>query len=97
YEGNPHEHLVGHPHQIMDTKYIYEHVKQENATWIRGLRNCLLPNQRIITNDGYKNIEDIKVGDKVLDKDGILQLVTGTTKRDLVEEEIVRISRVGAP
>lgn len=39
YAGNPHEHLIGHPHQIMDTPYIYEHVKQENVIWHRGARN----------------------------------------------------------
>lgn len=39
YAGNPHEHLVNHPHQILDTKLIYEHVKQENVIWHRGARN----------------------------------------------------------
>jgi glycosyltransferase involved in cell wall biosynthesis len=39
YVGNPHEHLEGHPLRIMDTKYIYEHVKQENIIWHRGARN----------------------------------------------------------
>lgn len=39
YIGNPHEGLANHPHQIMDTSYIYEHVKQENVIWHRGARN----------------------------------------------------------
>lgn len=39
YAGNPHEHLKGHPHRIMDTSLIYEHVKQENIIWHRGARN----------------------------------------------------------
>lgn len=39
YVGNPHEGLANHPHKIMDTKFIYEHVKQENVIWHRGARN----------------------------------------------------------
>lgn len=39
YVGNPHEGLNGFPHRIMDTKYIYEHIKQENVIWHRGARN----------------------------------------------------------
>ncbi len=42
YAGNPHEHLVNHPHQIMDTPYVYEHVKQENVIWHRGCRNMFV-------------------------------------------------------
>lgn len=42
YAGNPHEHLKGHPHHIMDTDLIYEHVKQENVIWHRGARNLFV-------------------------------------------------------
>lgn len=42
YAGNPHEHLVGHPLKMMDTKYLYEHVKQENVIWHRGCRNMFV-------------------------------------------------------
>jgi glycosyltransferase involved in cell wall biosynthesis len=39
YRGNPHEHLINHPHQILDTPFVYEHVKQQNIIWHRGARN----------------------------------------------------------
>lgn len=39
YVGNPHEHLSHHPLRIMDTKLVYEHIKQENIIWHRGARN----------------------------------------------------------
>lgn len=39
YVGNPHESLANHPHRIMDTDFIYEHIKQENIIWHRGARN----------------------------------------------------------
>jgi len=39
YAGNPHEHLKNHPHQIMDTNLIYNHIKQDNVTAHRGARN----------------------------------------------------------
>lgn len=42
YVGNPHEHLANHPMQIMDTKFIYEHIKQENMIWHRGFRNFVV-------------------------------------------------------
>jgi glycosyltransferase involved in cell wall biosynthesis len=42
YVGNPHERLQPHPHKIMDTEYIYEHLKQENVTWHRGARNLFV-------------------------------------------------------
>jgi len=39
YAGNPHENLSGMPHRIMDTEFIYEHIKQEHVIWHRGARN----------------------------------------------------------
>ncbi len=39
YEGNPHERLRHHPQRWIDTKLVYEHLKQENVTWHRGARN----------------------------------------------------------
>lgn len=42
YVGNPHESLANHPHQIMDTPFIYEHIKQENVIWHRGARNLFV-------------------------------------------------------
>jgi len=39
YVGNPHEGLANHPHRIMDTQLVYEHIKQENVIWHRGARN----------------------------------------------------------
>lgn len=39
YVGNPHERLEHHPHRIMDTKFVYEHVKQDSVSWHRGARN----------------------------------------------------------
>ena len=42
YVGNPHEGLTGHPQRMMNTSYIYEHVKQENVIWHRGARNLFV-------------------------------------------------------
>lgn len=39
YVGNPHEGLANHPLKMKHSKYIYEHVKQENVIWHRGARN----------------------------------------------------------
>ena len=37
-----HEGKGGVPHNIMNTALIYEHVKQDNMTWIRGMRNSIV-------------------------------------------------------
>jgi glycosyltransferase involved in cell wall biosynthesis len=42
YVGNPHEGLANHPHKIMDTKFVYEHIKQENEIWPKGMRNAYI-------------------------------------------------------
>jgi glycosyltransferase involved in cell wall biosynthesis len=42
YSGNPHERLRGHPERIMDTKFVYEHRKQDNIIWHRGARNLFV-------------------------------------------------------
>lgn len=39
YEGNPHEHIGGMRHEMYRTESVYEHIKQENVIWPRGLRN----------------------------------------------------------
>lgn len=49
YTGNPHERLINHPLQIMQTEFIYEHIKQENVIWHRGFRN-------LFTNGGGPNL-----------------------------------------
>lgn len=47
---------------------------------------CLLPGQKIITNNGTKNIEDIKSGDKVLTHTGRFKKVTQLLSRKIDEE-----------
>ena len=51
----------------------------------RGLNNgsysnCFIPGTKVLTKNGYKNIEDIKVGDLVLTKDNTYQIVNDTFK-----------------
>lgn len=51
FKWDPNFHYTGHkchegkggvPHAIMNTGLIYEHVKQENVIWVRGMRNSLV-------------------------------------------------------
>lgn len=37
-----HEGKGGIPHNILNTDLVYEHVKQENVIWLRGMRNSLV-------------------------------------------------------
>lgn len=53
--------------------------------WTEGFYNkprCLLPGQEIVTKRGYCLIEDISVGDEVLDKDGKFSRVTSVMKNN---------------
>jgi hypothetical protein len=60
YGGNPHEHLENHPHQIMDTTLIYEHRKQENVIWVRGMRNYFVGGGGPNTNIKNKHWVELK-------------------------------------
>lgn len=40
------------------------------------MSNCLLPNEEIFVNDGYKEIEDVEVNDTVMSHDGKFYKVT---------------------
>lgn len=42
YVGNPHEGKAGIPHNIMNTSLLYEHRKQSDITWLRGMRNSFI-------------------------------------------------------
>jgi glycosyltransferase involved in cell wall biosynthesis len=86
YAGNPHEHLVNHPHQIMDTKFVYEHVKQENVIWHRGARNMFTGGGG--PNLGTKNIRWVKMREicKSLDINTWHQLDAYLLKGNINEE-----------
>jgi len=43
---------------------------------------CFLPGQKVLTNAGYKKIEDIVIGDQVLTHQGRFKKVTNTMNRD---------------
>lgn len=53
---------------------------------------CMLAGQKILTEEGYKNIEDIHIGDIVLSDNGIYNMVSDTFRRDyngkLIEIEL---------
>jgi len=44
YHGNPHEGVStkGGGLRVMNTEFIYEHIKQENIIWHRGMRNFVI-------------------------------------------------------
>ena len=53
-------------------------------------RGCFLPDQKVVTNNGYKNIQDIKKRDEVLAYDGEFHEVLKTNKY-IIEEDIMNI------
>ncbi len=71
---------------------VYELIEwcNENDIMVGDGRGCFLPNSKILTKDGLKNIQDIKIGDYVLSHDETLNIVENTFEY-LIKEEIVEI------
>jgi len=59
------------------------------------LSNCFLPNQKVLTDKGYKNIQDICVGDKVLTHTNKYQTVNAVLQRDYQGEIYIITPRYG--
>jgi len=56
---------------------------------------CFPPGQQVVTSDGLKNIEDIKIGEKVLTHTGEYQFVTNTFEFD-DKKILVQINNIRA-
>lgn len=53
-------------------------------------RGCFLPGNKVVTSEGYKNIEDIKIGDEVVTRSGEFKPVVDSYEYD-VEEECIEL------
>ena len=47
-----------------------------------SMSNCFIPGSKVLTSEGFKNIEDVKVGDMVLSDDGEFHNVNAVMQRD---------------
>lgn len=54
---------------------------------------CFVAGTKVLTDSGYKSIEDVVVGDKVLTKEGDFKRVTATMMSE--KDEIIRIKPQG--
>ena len=59
------------------------------------LMGCFLPSMRVSTNEGYKEIQQIVVGDLVLSKGGVYRKVKQVFKKTFNNIPIVKISVIG--
>ena len=57
----------------------------EGCSW------CFPAGTKILTKDGYKNIEEIQIGDYVYDKDNNLQLVSNNMTREVNEKDLIYV------
>lgn len=53
------------------------------------LSNCFTPGTRVLTENGYKSIEDVVIGERVLTGDGTYQLVNAVMKNEYEGDLIV--------
>lgn len=66
-----------------------------NCPIAEGCSWCFPAGTKILTKDGYKNIEEIQIGDYVYDKDNNLQLVSNNMSRLAQKDELVYIKASG--
>jgi len=57
--------------------------------------NCFLPNQKVLTDNGYKHIQDVQVGDKVLTHTNSFKRVNAVLQREYKGEIYVINPRYG--
>ena len=55
-----HEGKGGVPHNIMNTSLVYQHIKQQNVTWIRGMRNSIVGGSGDNLGDSCPNFVRVK-------------------------------------
>jgi DNA polymerase III alpha subunit len=71
---------------------VADYVKwaRNNGVSVGPGRGCLTGDQLVLTNNGYRRLDTIKVGDKVYSHTGKLRSIVNTFKFD-IEEELVSI------
>jgi UDP-glucose 4-epimerase len=78
-----------------DIEYIIGDIRDKDKL-IRSFKgvdyvvHCFTPDTKILTNDGCKNIVDVKIGDSVITSTGNVNIVSSVMSRD-IKEDIVSI------
>ena len=69
---------------------IWEHPMKEppSGLYIAG---CLTPGEKVITEDGLKNVEDVTLDDRLINKDGKFVIINTLLRFDKVDEPIYKI------
>lgn len=81
---------------IKEKKFLYggRILANRNVPGKKTLSNCFLPGTQVLTEDGYKNIEDILEGERVLSDDGLFHRVNKTMSRKY-SGDIYKLSNCG--
>ena len=85
---------------ISNTKKINQSVPIEKLNLIYnaadiGLNTCYIPGTKILTESGYKNIENVRTNDKVFSHSGKPSKVTNTFKFKKDNEDLIKITPYG--
>ena len=72
---------------IVDKKFLFGgRILSNRGLQKNGIKssmsNCFIPGSKVLTSEGFKNIEDVKVGDMVLSDDGEFHNVNAVMQRD---------------
>lgn len=97
YRLNDDEYITEFPLQRQDKKgavAIFEFPEITNNDIPFGLyiAGCLTPGEKVLTNTGLKNVEDVKLVDKLINKDGDLVKIKSLQKYLKKEEDTYKLS-----
>jgi len=82
----------GSPYTFAEAKYLWEHQEQliDGKWWADQYhQRCLPAGEKVMINSHLSNIEDIKIGDRVITHSGKSKLVLKTFNRAIDEDIIV--------
>ena len=74
--------------------YIIKRGMELGGILTKSSRGCFSPNSRVLTTDGYKEIKDMKVGDRVINRLGQFDTVVDVLRYD-IEESMTKIHSIG--
>jgi len=95
FEQNPKlKDLTKYRLQVGDSKegavVIWEH-PVDNPPWGLYIGGCLTPGEKVVTDKGLKNVEDVTLEDKLVNKEGELVSINALLRYDKIEEPTYKV------
>lgn len=82
--------------QSKDAPIVIYEFPVPNAPWGLYTAGCLLPNEKVLTDKGFKSISDVTLKDKLVNKEGDLVDIVNLQTRSKVNETVYSITPSGS-